>query len=98
MSSLALTRWLPAMGMLLLFIPQQQSSATVPQQSTQNPAHQKIQSEANRRFLSALTAYKAQRYEAAQAELESLAKSAPNSFEVNELLGLVYVAQGKQQD
>ena len=30
-------------------------------------------------------------------ELEPLLKSTPDSFEVNELLGLVYVAQGKQQ-
>ena len=50
------------------------------------------------RFLSALKAYKAQRYTAAKGELEPLVKSAPDNFEVNELLGLVYVAQDKQAE
>ena len=56
------------------------------------------ESETKRKFLSALAAYKAQQYAPAQRELELLVKSAPNSFEVNELLGLVYVAQGKQKE
>ena len=71
--------------------------AAVSQQSDQHPDRQQTHGATNRRFLSALAAYKAQRYAAAQGELEPLAKSAPDNFQVNELLGLVYVAQGKQQ-
>ncbi len=67
------------------------------QQSTQNADRKQTGDSTNHRFLSALAEYKAGRYAAAQHELEPLVKSAPDSFEVNELLGLVYVAQGKQQ-
>jgi tetratricopeptide (TPR) repeat protein len=83
---------------MLLFIVQFLTSATVSQQSTQHPDRRQTEESTNRRVLSALAAYKAQRYAAAQGELEPLAKSAPDSFEVNELLGLVYVAQGKQEE
>ena len=69
----------------------------IAQQSTQNPDRKQPDDATSRRFLSALAAYKAGRYAAAQNELEPLVKSATDSFEVNELLGLVYVAQGKQQ-
>jgi tetratricopeptide (TPR) repeat protein len=67
------------------------------QQSTQNPDRKQSDDATSRRFLTALAAYKAGRYAAAQHELEPLMKSAPDSFEVNELLGLIYVAQGTQQ-
>ena len=67
------------------------------QQRAQSPDRQQSESGTNRRFLSALEAYKAQQYAAAQNQLEALVKSAPGSFEVNELLGLVYVAQDKQE-
>jgi len=83
--------------LMLLLVVQSQPCAAVPQQSTQNPDRPHIEDPTNHRFLSALTAYKAQRYAAAQRELEPLVKSAADSFEVNELLGLVYVAQGKPQ-
>ena len=83
---------------MLLFIVQFLTSAAVSQQSTQHPDGQQTEEATNRRFLSALAAYKAQRYAAAQGELEPLAKAAPDSFEVNELLGLVYLAQGKQEE
>lgn len=53
--------------------------------------------ETKRRFLSALAAYRAQRYSDAQSALLSLVKSNPGSFEINELLGLVQVAQGKDE-
>lgn len=93
------TRSAPAIGILmLLFIVQSLTSAAVSQQSAQHPDGQQTEDATNRRFLSALAAYKAQQYAAAQDELEPLAKSAPDSFEVNELLGLVYVAQGKQEE
>ncbi len=69
----------------------------IPQQSTENPDRRQTKEATNRRLVSALSAYQAQRYVAAQRELEPLVKSAPDSFEVNELLGLVYVAQDKKQ-
>lgn len=48
----------------------------------------------DREFQSALAHYNSKQYAAAQQELESLAKALPNSFEVQELLGLVYSAEG----
>jgi len=47
------------------------------------------------RFQSALTHYNAGQYAAAQQELESLRRDLPHSFDVEELLGLVYSAQGE---
>jgi tetratricopeptide (TPR) repeat protein len=43
----------------------------------------------------ALSNYHAKRYKAAQKQLEMLAREFPANFEVNELLGLVYSAQGE---
>jgi tetratricopeptide (TPR) repeat protein len=74
------------------------SFVAIPQERTTNPQGRQIEDATNRRFRSALAAYKAEQYAAAQYELEALVKSAPTSFEVNELLGLVYVAQGRQDD
>ncbi len=87
------TRSAPAIciSMLLLVV------QAIPQQSTENLDRRQTQEATNRQLVSALSAYKAQKYAAAQRELESLLKSAPDSFEVNELLGLVYVAQDKKQ-
>src|SRR5260370_8944789 len=78
-------------SMLLLVV------QAIPQQSPENRDGRETEEATNRRLVSARSAYKAQRYAAAQRELESLVKSAPGSFEVNELLGLVYVAQDKKQ-
>lgn len=50
-------------------------------------------SSANVQFQAALAAYHSQQYEKAEADLKPLLQSDPNSFEVNELAGLVYVAQ-----
>ena len=87
------TRSAPAICIsMLLWVVQ-----AIPQQSTENPDRRRTEEATNRRLVSALSAYKAQNYAAAQRELESLVKSAPDSFEVNELLGLVYVAQDKKQ-
>ena len=47
------------------------------------------------RFQSALTHYNAGQYEAAQRELESLQRDLSHSFDVEELLGLVYSAEGQ---
>jgi Flp pilus assembly protein TadD len=48
-----------------------------------------------RRFQSALTHYNAGQYAAAQQELESLQRDVPRSFDIEELLGLVYSAEGQ---
>lgn len=45
-------------------------------------------------FDAALAAYRAQRYSEAQADLDSLLATNPDSFNGNELMGLVYVAEG----
>jgi tetratricopeptide (TPR) repeat protein len=81
--------------LILLCIFQRHASAATPQQSSK-PQH--IESETKERFLAAFDAYKAHKYSAAQAQLESLVKSFPEDFEMTELLGLVYVAEGKQQE
>lgn len=48
-------------------------------------------------FSNALAAYRNQRYREAQNILAPLAKSNPDSFEINELLGLDLVAEGKDE-
>jgi len=50
-----------------------------------------------RQFQSALAHFNSGRYAAARQELESLAKAMPNSFEVEELLGLTYSAEGYEE-
>ena len=93
------TRLAHAIGAwLTLFVLQSLICAEVSQQSAPNPERRQAEDATKRRFLAALAAYKAEQYDVAQHELESLVKSAPANFEVNELLGLVYVAQGKQSD
>lgn len=49
------------------------------------------------RFQSALADYNSGKYAAAQQELESLERDLPKSFDVQELLGLVYSAEGYDQ-
>jgi len=51
----------------------------------------------DRKFESALAHFNSHQYAAAQQELESLVKVLPNSFEVQELLGLVYSAEGQDE-
>jgi Tfp pilus assembly protein PilF len=51
----------------------------------------------DRKFQSALAHFNSRQYAAAQQELESLVKVLPNSFEVQELLGLVYSAEGQDE-
>lgn len=79
---------------MLLFVGPSKVYTQAPKDSRSRQA----ESGAGRRFLSALEAYKAQHYTTAQSELQSLVKSLPNNFDVNELLGLVYVEQGKQEE
>jgi tetratricopeptide (TPR) repeat protein len=78
----------------LLFMVMIRAGAAAPPESV---PEQPGSSEIHRRFTSALRAYQAHEYKSAQAELEPLVKSAPESFEIHELLGLVLVAQGEQR-
>jgi Flp pilus assembly protein TadD len=55
---------------------------------------QKSQPDLDRAFQSATAHYEAKEYAEAEKELEPLLARLPNSFEVNELMGLVYAAQG----
>lgn len=49
------------------------------------------------KFQSAQAHFNSGKYAAAQQELEALAKALPKSFEVQELLGLVYSAEGQEE-
>jgi len=51
----------------------------------------------DRKFQSALAHFNSGQYAAARQELESLVKALPGSFEVQELLGLVYSAEGQDE-
>ena len=51
----------------------------------------------NRKFQSALAHFNSGQYSAAQQELEALNKAVPNSFDVLELLGLVYSSEGHEE-
>jgi len=51
----------------------------------------------NRKFQSAQAHFNSGQYPAAQQELEALDKAVPNSFDVLELLGLVYSAEGHEE-
>ncbi len=79
----------------LLSIP---SVAAPAQKLSSSPGSQdKAAEDTGRRFLAALTAYREQHYVEAERELASLLSSSPGSFEINELAGLVYVAQGEDE-
>jgi tetratricopeptide (TPR) repeat protein len=95
--SLASPRWSPAMIILIwFFVVAHPSYPSTPQQPAQKPGRQPEESGTNPQFLAALRAYKAQQYAVARKQLQAMVQVAPASFEVNELLGLVYVAQGDQ--
>ncbi|MFZ0959842.1 MAG: tetratricopeptide repeat protein [Terriglobia bacterium] len=51
----------------------------------------------DRRFQTALAEFNSGQYAAAQQELEALNKAVPNSFDVLELLGLVYSSEGHEE-
>jgi Flp pilus assembly protein TadD len=70
-----------------------------------NSAQEKHASKSNlggerrqRDFQAAVSAYAAQRYADAQRMLQPLIAAGPNDFEINELAGLVYVAQGRDEE
>jgi tetratricopeptide (TPR) repeat protein len=52
----------------------------------------------DRKFQSAQAHFNSGQYAAAQQELEALARTLPDSFEVQELLGLVYSAEGQEEE
>ena len=56
---------------------------------------QKSQPDLDRAFQSANAHYEAKEYAEAEKELEPLLARFPSSFEVNELMGMVYAAQGQ---
>lgn len=78
-----LSRWIVATA---LVCPMGIAAGHVSQQPGQN---------LNREFQAAVQHYDAGRFAEAAAELEALLPRAPKSFEVHELLGLVYAAQSK---
>lgn len=53
--------------------------------------------ELDREFQGAVAQYEAGKYSEAAAQLEQLVRRAPESFEVHELLGLVYAAQSQNE-
>jgi tetratricopeptide (TPR) repeat protein len=59
--------------------------------AAEDPQNQKL----DRQFQSAVAQYDAGRFAEAAAQLEELLPHAPRSFEIHELLGLVYAAQSK---
>lgn len=93
--TLASTLLIPVIGFAVLLVVWPSKAYT---QAPKDARSRQAESGADRRFLSALEAYKAQHYTTAQNELQLLVKSLPDNFDVNELLGLVYVAQGKQEE
>ncbi|HKW17982.1 MAG TPA: tetratricopeptide repeat protein [Terriglobales bacterium] len=85
--------------LLLLLSAKPSAWASVSSQTTPSRTDcGQTESVAKDRFLAALAAYQAQQYAAAESVLKPLVKSAPDSFDVNELLGLVYVAEDKHQE
>jgi tetratricopeptide (TPR) repeat protein len=95
--SLASPRLSPASVILILFfVVAYPSYPSTTQRPAQTPGRQQEESGTSPKFVAALRAYKAQQYAVAQKQLQAMAEAAPESFEVNELLGLVYVAQGDE--
>jgi Flp pilus assembly protein TadD len=61
------------------------------------PARSPASDTADRRLQSALAHYNSGAYAAAQQELESLERDSPHTFDAQELLGLVYSAEGQDE-
>src|SRR5437868_10150691 len=75
---------------MLLFICTLPGSASILAQ-TQHPSPEVL----NQKFQSAAGQYESGHYSDAAAQLESLLRQAPDSFEIHELLGLAYSAQSQ---
>jgi len=65
--------------------------------ATEPPAAAVEQNNLDRDFQSAVAQYEAGRYPEAAAQLEKILPQVPESFEVHELLGLVYAAQSQNE-
>jgi tetratricopeptide (TPR) repeat protein len=87
----------PTTALLLLFGCATCSGFASPEQPRRSKKYGQAAEETTRRFQAAVAAYQAERYGEAQRELISLLASNPNSFEINELTGLVYVALGQDE-
>src|SRR5579864_6910696 len=61
------------------------------------PASQNDTAALDRKFQSAVAHFDSGQYASAQQELETLVRALPDRFEVQELLGLVYSAQGRDE-
>src|SRR6266436_9774563 len=86
-----------AAAFLLLFGCPTCSGFDSPEQLTRSEKSGQAGEETTRRFQAAVAAYQAERYGEAQRELIRLLAANPNSFEINELTGLVYVALGQDE-
>ena len=87
----------PAIGaLILLLVSPRPAYPKTPKPGSPSVVRQQTENGMDPQFLSALRAYKAQEYAAAQKELEALVQKDAGNFEFNELLGLVYAAQGEQ--
>jgi tetratricopeptide (TPR) repeat protein len=65
--------------------------------ATEPPAEAAQQNDLDRDFQSAVAQYEAGRYPEAAAQLEKILPQVPESFEVHELLGLVYAAESQNE-
>ena len=84
-------------ALLLLFGCATCSGFDSPEQLTRSEKSGQAGEETTRRFQAAVAAYQAERFSEAQRELIPLLEANPNSFEINELTGLVYVALGQDE-
>src|SRR5882762_5139377 len=84
-------------ALLLLFGCATCSGFDSPEQPRQSEKSGQAAEETTRGFKAAVAAYQAERYGEAQRELIPLLAANPNSFEINELTGLVYVALGQDE-
>jgi tetratricopeptide (TPR) repeat protein len=73
------------------------SSLTLAAQQPRSEKSSRISQKVTRAFQDAVTAYQAERYAEAQRKLRPLLAADPDSFEINELTGLVCVALGQDE-
>src|SRR5579859_994000 len=88
----------PVIGaLILLLLSPRPAYPETPKPGQQGVVRQQTESGTDPQFFSALKAYKSQEYATSQKQLEALVQKNAGNFEINELLGLVYVAQGEQE-
>ena len=74
------------------------SSVALAAQQPRSAKSDQTTTDATRRFQAAVAAYQAQKYAEAQRQLLPLLAANPNSFEINELTGLVDAALGQDEE